>query len=348
MAHAPASAQDAAFNSSQIVRQGLHVLRWDGNAQPDALSKSQLSSDRSMPSNAFQTHTTQQPSQQSSAAQDSPAATPVAGATGSQVHLSKAPTEQPVRLMHGRTTAAEWPAGATPFGTAATQQPVSLMHPRMSAAQRPVRVMQPSPAATERPASVGRIAVESIGGLQWQLQGSDADIERQIFRAMCHLKAKVRDSRCAAMVSFPAGQLLDENLVLRFSQHISILPVCRLSFHQNSKTCWLMKAASSGSLAQQAACNAFPIDFRRHSQRTRDNILFYSELFSFVHNQYSDHSCYVQPLQVLCTPCKNYVAAGLYSTSLGCRLAHLCDMVIGLEALRDDSDIVRMLPEPAR
>ena len=40
--------------------------------------------------------------------------------------------------------------------------------------------------------------------------------------------------------------------------------------------------------------------------------------------------------------------AGLYSPSLTARLAHLCDTVIGLEAVRDDADIVRLIPEPAR
>ena len=43
-----------------------------------------------------------------------------------------------------------------------------------------------------------------------------------------------------------------------------------------------------------------------------------------------------------------FVPAGLYSSSLTARLAHLCDTVIGLEAVRDDSDIVRVIPEPAR
>ena len=42
------------------------------------------------------------------------------------------------------------------------------------------------------------------------------------------------------------------------------------------------------------------------------------------------------------------VPAGLYSSSLIARLAHLCDTVVGLEAVRDDSDIVRVIPEPAR
>lgn len=42
------------------------------------------------------------------------------------------------------------------------------------------------------------------------------------------------------------------------------------------------------------------------------------------------------------------MTAGLYSASLTARLAHLCDTVIGLEAVRDDSDIVRLIPEPAR
>ena len=44
----------------------------------------------------------------------------------------------------------------------------------------------------------------------------------------------------------------------------------------------------------------------------------------------------------------SHVAAGLYSPSLAMRLAHLCDTVVGLEAVRDDSDIVRLIPEPAR
>lgn len=44
----------------------------------------------------------------------------------------------------------------------------------------------------------------------------------------------------------------------------------------------------------------------------------------------------------------SHVAAGLYSSSLTMRLAHLCDCVVGLEAVRDDSDIVRLIPEPAR
>ena len=42
------------------------------------------------------------------------------------------------------------------------------------------------------------------------------------------------------------------------------------------------------------------------------------------------------------------MSAGLYSSSLTARLAHLCDTVIGLEAVRDDSDIVCVIPEPAR
>ena len=44
----------------------------------------------------------------------------------------------------------------------------------------------------------------------------------------------------------------------------------------------------------------------------------------------------------------SHVAAGLYGPSLAMRLAHLCDTVVGLEAVRDDSDIVRLIPEPAR
>ena len=52
---------------------------------------------------------------------------------------------------------------------------------------------------------VGRVGVESLGGLAWQLEGSDAEVEKQIYVAVFQLKAIVRESRCAAMVSVPAG-----------------------------------------------------------------------------------------------------------------------------------------------
>ncbi|KAL0050026.1 hypothetical protein WJX82_003004 [Trebouxia sp. C0006] len=100
----------------------------------------------------------------------------------------------------------------------------------------------PSIPAPDRPQGVGRVVVESLGGLQWQLEGSDRDVARHLYTAVFQLKAAIRDSRSAAMVSFPAG---------------------------------------------------------------------------------------------------------LYSPSLTLRLAHLCDTVVRLEAVRDDSDIVRLIPEPA-
>ena len=53
--------------------------------------------------------------------------------------------------------------------------------------------------------SVGRVGLESLGGLAWQLEGSDAEVEKQIYVAVFQLKAMIRDSRCAAMVSVPAG-----------------------------------------------------------------------------------------------------------------------------------------------
>lgn len=43
-----------------------------------------------------------------------------------------------------------------------------------------------------------------------------------------------------------------------------------------------------------------------------------------------------------------WVSAGLYCSSLATRLTHLCDTVIGLEAVRDNSDIVRIIPDAAR
>ncbi len=73
--------------------------------------------------------------------------------------------------------------------------------------------MQPSVSAPDRPQSVGRVVVESLGGLQWQLEGSDRDVERHLYTAVFQLKAAIRDSRCAAMVSFPAGA--HQHLTLR-------------------------------------------------------------------------------------------------------------------------------------
>lgn len=58
---------------------------------------------------------------------------------------------------------------------------------------------------TVKAQGVGRVGVESLGGLAWQLEGSDAEVEQQIYVAVFQLKAMIRDSRCAAMVSIPAG-----------------------------------------------------------------------------------------------------------------------------------------------
>ena len=66
--------------------------------------------------------------------------------------------------------------------------------------------MQPSIPAPDRPQGVGRVVVESLGGLQWQLEGSDRDVARHLYTAVFQLKAAIRDSRSAAMVSFPAGE----------------------------------------------------------------------------------------------------------------------------------------------
>ncbi len=73
--------------------------------------------------------------------------------------------------------------------------------------------MQPSMPASDRTQGVGRIVVESLGGLQWQLEGSDRDVERHLYTAVFQLKAAIRDSRCAAMLSFPAGE--HQHLTLR-------------------------------------------------------------------------------------------------------------------------------------
>ncbi len=152
--------------------------------------------------------------------------------------------------------------------------------------------MQPSVPASDRPQGVGRVVVESLGGLQWQLEGSDRDVERHLYTAVFQLKAAIRDSRCAAMVSFPAGEhqhLAEEASALALHASMSLQGLSALALH------------ASMSLQGLSACpNASP------------------------------------------------VAAGLYSPSLTMRLAHLCDTVVGLEAVRDDSDIVRLIPEPAR
>ena len=52
----------------------------------------------------------------------------------------------------------------------------------------------------------GRVAVQSLGGLDWGMDSHGQDTERQLFTAVVQLKALVRGSRCAAMLSFPAGK----------------------------------------------------------------------------------------------------------------------------------------------
>lgn len=52
---------------------------------------------------------------------------------------------------------------------------------------------------------VGRVVIQSLGGLGWGLESYDQDTERQLFSAVLQIKALTRSSRCAAMLSFPAG-----------------------------------------------------------------------------------------------------------------------------------------------
>lgn len=52
---------------------------------------------------------------------------------------------------------------------------------------------------------VGRIVVQSLGGVQWHMGSFDKEVEQQLFKAVLHIKTLVRDSRCAAMLSFPSG-----------------------------------------------------------------------------------------------------------------------------------------------
>jgi hypothetical protein len=44
----------------------------------------------------------------------------------------------------------------------------------------------------------------------------------------------------------------------------------------------------------------------------------------------------------------HHLAAGAYGDSLALRLQHMCDAALVLEAVHDDSDIVRIIPDPKR
>lgn len=84
-----------------------------------------------------------------------------------------------------------------------------------SSSMRPAGLRYPEPPSSSgdsgagnssvKAQGVGRVGVESLGGLAWQLEGSDAEVEKQIYVAVFQLKAMIRESRCAAMVSVPAG-----------------------------------------------------------------------------------------------------------------------------------------------
>jgi len=116
-------------------------------------------------------------------------ATPQAG--GQSVPDREKPPDAVPSTQHGLS-----PQPATASGTTAAQNPAAVKGVPM----------QPSVPASDRPQGVGRVVIESLGGLQWQLEGSDRDLERHLYTAVFQLKAAVRDSRCAAMLSFPAGE----------------------------------------------------------------------------------------------------------------------------------------------
>lgn len=57
------------------------------------------------------------------------------------------------------------------------------------------------------------------------------------------------------------------------------------------------------------------------------------------------------PLSVLCfdAPLLCFVLpAGMYSESFQTQLQHLCDIVLCVQSLADNSDIYRLLPDPTR
>lgn len=114
------------------------------------------------------------------------------------------------------------PASSTPPSRSAQH---STAAPDSTAAGIPTAVkgipMQLAVAPQERPHSVGRVVVESFGGLQWQLEGADKDVERQLYSAVFRLKAAVRASRCVAMVSLPAGKFLSHS-----RHHLQHAEVC--------------------------------------------------------------------------------------------------------------------------
>ena len=55
------------------------------------------------------------------------------------------------------------------------------------------------------PESVGRLAVEGLGASSWRLGEPEPAATAAIVRAVMHLKRLVQSSRCAAVVSVPAG-----------------------------------------------------------------------------------------------------------------------------------------------
>lgn len=111
------------------------------------------------------------------------------------------------------------PPDAAQFASPGQHSPLEGSVPASSAAsqdQAAVKgaAMPPSVPASDRPPRVGRVAIESLGGLQWQIEGADADVERQLYTSIFHLKALIRESRSAAMVSFPAGGFVTSLLAL--------------------------------------------------------------------------------------------------------------------------------------
>ncbi|KAK9816857.1 hypothetical protein WJX72_006241 [[Myrmecia] bisecta] len=68
---------------------------------------------------------------------------------------------------------------------------------------------KPKPKLSRReqgPAGVGRLAISSLANADWELLGAERpELERQLMRLLFRIKGLLRESRCAAMVSIPAG-----------------------------------------------------------------------------------------------------------------------------------------------
>ena len=62
--------------------------------------------------------------------------------------------------------------------------------------------------AIRGPESVGRIAVEGLGGSSWRLGTEQPEASAAAVRAVLQIRRLVQSSRCTAVISVPAGEPL--------------------------------------------------------------------------------------------------------------------------------------------